>query len=108
MTVAYVEHSTTTSLARHPLVSVVMPAYNHERYLKTAIEGVVGQQTDFPFELIIGNDGSADRTKEIALSYQARYPQIIRVLSSEIRAGMHENDARVLNAARGKYMAFCE
>lgn len=50
------------------LVSVVLPAYNAELYLKEAIDSVLSQ-TFTDFELIILNDGSIDRTEEIILSY---------------------------------------
>jgi glycosyltransferase involved in cell wall biosynthesis len=91
-----------------PLVSVVMITYNHERYLAEAIEGVVRQETSFPIELLIGEDCSTDGTREIALSYQKRFPEMIRVITSEQNVGAHENFARVLASARGKYIAFCE
>ena len=50
-------------------VSVIIPAYNHERFIGPAIESVLGQTYD-NFELIIINDGSTDRTGEIVQSYQ--------------------------------------
>jgi glycosyltransferase involved in cell wall biosynthesis len=105
---SYTEHSDWTLLVSDPLVSVVMPAYNHERYLREAIEGVIGQKTNFPFELIISDDCSTDGTLGIALRYQLEYPRLIRVLSSDRRVGMHENDARIYAVVRGMYLAFCE
>jgi len=95
-------------LVRDPLVSVVMITYNHEPYIGQAIEGVVSQEADFPIELIIGEDCSTDRTREIALEFQRRYPEMIRILFSEKNIGMHKNFRRTALAARGKYMAFCE
>ena len=47
------------------LVSIIMPAYNAEKYIEEAINGVFIQQTDFPIELIIANDCSPDNTNEI-------------------------------------------
>lgn len=104
----FTECSDPSCLVPDPLVSVVMPAYNHERYLRDAIQGVVQQQTQFSIELIIGDDCSTDRTKAIALSYQRTHPRLIRVLSGERNVGMHENALRLLSAARGRYVAFCE
>jgi glycosyltransferase involved in cell wall biosynthesis len=95
-------------LVRDPLVSVVMLAYNHEPYIAQAIEGVVSQETDFPIELIIGEDCSTDRTREIVLDYQRRYPESIRVLYAEKNVGGHANSVRSVLASRGKYIAFCE
>jgi glycosyltransferase involved in cell wall biosynthesis len=95
-------------LVRDPLVSVVMLTYNHEPYIAQAIEGVLSQETDFPIELIIGEDCSTDRTREIVLEFQRRHPEMIRVLFSEKNIGMHKNFRRTALAARSKYIAFCE
>jgi glycosyltransferase involved in cell wall biosynthesis len=103
-----IEFADNTCLVKDPLVSVVMITYNHERYLAEAIEGVVRQETSFSVELLIGEDCSTDETREIALSYQKRFPEMIRVITSEQNVGMHKNLARLLAAARGQYIAFCE
>lgn len=105
---SYIEYANRNDLVSQPLVSVVMPTYNHERYLRAAIEGVIAQQTNFPIEIIIGEDASSDDTKAIALEYWRAYPHLIRVLTAERNVGMHENAARMLSAARGRYVAFCE
>lgn len=91
-----------------PLVSVLMLAHNHEAYIAQAIESILGQQCEFPFELIIGEDCSQDRTRGICLDYQKRYPGIIRVVFSNENVGMHRNFARIWYRARGKYIAMCE
>ena len=49
-------------LCRNPVVSVHMMAYNHAKYIARAIEGVVMQETDFEYELVIGEDCSKDDT----------------------------------------------
>jgi glycosyltransferase involved in cell wall biosynthesis len=105
---SYTELADPDRLVRDPLVSVMMTAYNHEPYIAQAIEGVLSQETDFPIELIVGEDCSTDRTREIVLEYQRRYPEIIRVLLSGKNVGMQENGTRTILAARGKYIAFCE
>ena len=53
-----------------PLVSVKMITYNHAPYIAQAIEGVLQQKTNFPIELVIGEDCSTDGTREIVLKYQ--------------------------------------
>jgi glycosyltransferase involved in cell wall biosynthesis len=108
MTQTYTECSDSIRLVKDPLVSVVMITYNHERYLAEAIEGVVRQETGFPVELLIGEDCSTDGTREIALSYQKRFPEMIRLITSEGNVGMHNNSERLIAATRGKYVAFCE
>ena len=54
---------------REVMLSVVMTTFNHERYIATAIESVLRQQTDFPLEIVIGEDCSADRTLNSVLQY---------------------------------------
>ncbi len=95
-------------LSAQPLVSVQMITYNHEKYIEEAINGVVNQQCKFPFELLIGEDCSTDRTREICLEYQKKYPHIIRVLFSQENVGASQNSRRVTLRTRGKYLAFCE
>lgn len=92
----------------HPLVSVVMTAYMHERYLAEAVAGVMAQETDFDYELLIGEDCSPDRTREIALSLQGKHPDRIRVLYGPANIGGLANARRLMRAARGAFTAFCE
>ena len=66
------------------------------------------QKTTFPYELVIGEDCSTDGTREIVLDYAQKYPEIIRVVTSETNVGMKENYKRTLNEYQGKYLAFCE
>lgn len=95
-------------LSANPLVSVYMLAYQHEKFVDEAINGVLEQRCEFPFELIIGEDKSPDRTSEIVLDYQRRYPGLIRILTSDKNVGAYANARRCLLAARGKYIALCE
>ena len=90
------------------MVSVDMITYNHEAYIKQAIEGVLMQKTNFKFELVIGEDCSTDRTREICIEYQKKYPDIIKLLLPEKNLGMNENGIRTVNACSGKYIALCE
>jgi glycosyltransferase involved in cell wall biosynthesis len=91
-----------------PLVSVKMITFNHAPYIAQAIEGVLNQKVNFPIELVIGEDCSTDGTREIVFNYQKKYPNIIRVITSENNVGMKKNSYRTTKACRGKYVAFCE
>lgn len=104
----YVEVSDPAIMKLAPIVSVHMITYNHGPYLAEAIESVIAQKTDFPIELVIGEDCSTDNTREIALDYQRRYPHLIRVIYSECNVGMMSNFYRVLDACRGEFIAICE
>lgn len=89
-------------------VSVWMITYNQAPYIAEAIEGVLMQETAFPVELVIGEDGSGDGTRAIILDYCDRYPGRIRLLPDEGNLGMMRNAVRTLRACRGKYVAMCE
>ena len=59
------------------MVSVSCVAYNHESYIKDAIEGFLLQKTDFPIEIFVHDDASADRTADIIREYEKKYPELI-------------------------------
>ena len=91
-----------------PLVSVCMITYKHEQYIAEAIESVLMQKTDFRIELIIGEDAGPDGTRSICEAYQAKYPDIIRVLPVEKNMGFAKNFIRTLFAAQGQYIALLD
>ena len=89
-------------------VSVILLTYNHERFLTQAIESVLAQRTRTPFELLITEDCSTDRTREIIDAFAARHPDRIQVLLSEHNLKSNESTLRALRAARGRYLAFLD
>jgi glycosyltransferase involved in cell wall biosynthesis len=91
-----------------PKVSIAMITYNHEKFIAQAMESVLAQQTDFPIELVIGEDCSTDGTREIVEQFAARYPDVIRPILHEKNVGMHRNGQAVLEACNGEYLAFLE
>jgi len=91
-----------------PLVSVCMVTYNHERFITQAVESVMMQETDFPIELVVGEDCSTDNTREILLELQKRYSDRIRLLLPERNLGPHKNFRSNIKASRGKYVAFMD
>lgn len=91
-----------------PLVSVRVVTYKHEKYIAQCLEGLLMQRATFPFEVVVGEDCSPDRTREIVMAYQAKYPDVLRVITSETNVGGMKNAMRVQQACQGKYHAFCE
>jgi glycosyltransferase involved in cell wall biosynthesis len=89
-------------------VSVCVITYNHERYLGQALDSALRQRTDFPFEVVVRDDCSTDRTGEIAADYQTRHPGQIRLLPATENLGPIPNIARVLAACTGEYVALLE
>ena len=104
-----IETSDSEKLCKHPVVSVHMMAYNHAPYIRQAIEGVMMQKTDFEFELVIGEDCSKDKTREICFEYQKKYPDKIRVLWwYENVSKIGGNERRTRAHCRGEFIAICE
>jgi len=91
-----------------PLVSVVCITYNQENFIKDALDGLAVQKTDFPFEIIIGDDKSTDNTPKIILKYADKYPDIIKPILRPKNLGVNKNFVAMLKEASGKYIAFCE
>lgn len=99
-----------------PLVSVCVMTYNHVNYIKHCLDGILMQETDFPFEILIGEDDSKDGTREICIEYACKYPDNIRLF-------LHHRDNNIavngtptgwfnsmycLYNSTGKYIALCE
>ena len=95
-------------LTNPPLVSVCIITYNHAPYIAQTLDSVLAQKTDFPFEIVIGEDISPDNTLAICKEYEAKYPHIIRVLDTEKNMGVVPNFIRTAKACEGKYIAVLE
>ncbi len=94
-----------------PLVSIVCITYNHEPYIIDAIEGFLMQKTDFPFEVIIQDDASTDKTPEIIAQYAKKYPTIIKpIYHTENQYSQNKKNVFIMAASHaiGKYIACCE
>lgn len=94
-------------MQKEPLVSAVIITYNQEKYIKQTIDCALAQKVDFPYEIVIGEDCSTDGTREICQHYQERYPEIVRVITSDKNVGLMDNYYRTVKATRGKYIAIC-
>jgi len=94
-----------------PLVSVCCITYNHEKYITEAIESFLMQETDFPFEIIIHDDASTDKTANIIKEYELKYPDIIKPIyqtENQYSKGKRITFEYVFPKVTGKYIAFCE
>lgn len=91
-------------------LSVCMITYNHEKYIAEAIEGILMQLVEFPFELVIANDTSTDSTNEIINDFIINHPKgnLIRYFNHSENFGMMSNFIFGLNNCKGKYIALCE
>lgn len=92
---------------QNPKVSICVITYNQESYIKECLESIVSQQTNFDFEIVIGEDHSTDKTAEF-IEELAKANQQIVLLENTSNLGVLPNFIRTLNACKGKYIAFCE
>ena len=58
----------------NPILSILIPTYNHENYIAQALDSVLMQKTQYPFEVLVGEDCSTDGTREILKAYEENYP----------------------------------
>ena len=92
-------------------VSVLCMAYNHEAYIRQALDGFVRQKTDFAYEVLVNDDTSRDATPAIIREYAEKYPDIVRPFCQEKNLMSQGIDIIVdvlLPEARGRYIALCE
>ncbi|MBE0471376.1 MAG: glycosyltransferase [Methyloprofundus sp.] len=93
-----------------PVVSICCITYNHEPYIEDALEGFLIQETDFPFEILIHDDASTDRTADIIREYEAKYPRLIKPIYQTENQYSQGKRATVilLPNAQGEFIALCE
>jgi glycosyltransferase involved in cell wall biosynthesis len=93
-----------------PVVSVCCITYNHEPYIEDALEGFLIQETDFPFEILIHDDASTDRTAEIIRSYETRYPSVIKPIYQRENQFSQGKKPSVFTfkKAQAEFIAMCE
>jgi glycosyltransferase involved in cell wall biosynthesis len=89
-------------------VSVCMVTYNHDRYIQQSVESVLEQRTNFPIEIVIGEDGSTDNTPSILRELARQHPKTIRLRLAEQNEGGKKNFMGAFAACRGQYVAMLE
>lgn len=95
-----------------PLVSISCITYNHEPYIMQTLDGFLMQKTRFPFEVLIHDDASTDRTADIIREYEKKFPKIIKPIYQKENQYSKGNRAILASfvypRAKGKYIALCE
>jgi glycosyltransferase involved in cell wall biosynthesis len=93
-----------------PLVSVSVITYNHEKYIRQCLDGILMQNVNFPYEVLVHDDASPDGTADIIREYEAKYPDIIQpIYQTENQYSQGRSVSKFnFDRARGKYLAFCE
>lgn len=96
---------------KKPQVSIVCNVFNHEKYIRKALEGFIMQKTSFPFEVLIHDDASTDNSAAIIREYERKFPEIIKpIYQTENQYSKRIGINKTFQAprAKGKYIAFCE
>jgi glycosyltransferase involved in cell wall biosynthesis len=91
-----------------PKVSVSLITYNHEKYIASCLDSVIGQKTSFDLEIIVSDDCSTDGTADIIAGFAARYPQLIKPILRKQNVGMVKNALETINQCTGDYIAILE
>lgn len=92
-------------------VSIICTVFNHEKYLRSCLDGLVSQKTTFPFEIIVHDDASTDGSADIIREYEKKYPEIMRpIYQTENQYKIYHKIIKplCLPVARGRFLAFCE
>lgn len=90
-----------------PLVSCLTTTYNQEKYIAQCLDSMLMQETDFPFEIIVRDDCSTDKTASIVKQYVEKFPNIIKPIFEEenkFHISPHYGGRMVLKKAIGKYV----
>ena len=93
-----------------PLVTVACVTFNHENYISDALDGILMQETDFPFEIIVHDDCSMDNTVNVLNKYAQKYPNLIKLVlqkENQYSKGIMPSKT-TFKRASGKYISICE
>ena len=91
-----------------PLVHIAVTTYNQEKYIAKTIDSLLNQQTNFDYQIIIGEDCGTDNTLNILKAYQKKYPKKIVVLVADKNLGIELNLLKTVKACTAKYIAICD
>jgi len=94
-----------------PIVSILCPVYNHEKYIIETLESILMQETKFAFEVLVHDDASTDRTSTIIRNYEIKYPNIIKPTfqsKNQLSIGIKPLWNHLLPKVKSKYIALCD
>lgn len=99
-----------------PVVSVLVITYQHAPFIAQCLDSILMQRTDFPVEILLGEDESTDGTREICQRYAAKHPDRIRLFLRSRKDVIYilgkpigrANFLGLLREAKGEYIAICE
>lgn len=93
------------------MVSICCATYNHEKYIKDALDSFLMQDVDFKYEILVHDDCSTDNTREIIEQYKKIYPEIINIIyqkENQFSKNRKIFGEIIFPKTKGKYVAMCE
>ena len=90
------------------VVSIAVLTYNHEQYIREALDSILMQQVDFQYEVVVGDDCSKDETRVILQTYERNFPRIFKVIYRDKNIGPTNNLYDVFMHCDGQYIAQLE
>lgn len=93
-------------MKKEPKISVIMPAYNAEKYIRNALDSILAQTFD-SYEILVVNDGSTDGTSAIIEAYCTEYPEKIQIITQENGGTGAARNEGIKNAS-GSYVLFMD
>ena len=94
-----------------PKVTVIAICYCHQKYLRTALDSILAQETNFPFEILVHDDASSDGSVAIIEEYAKAYPHIIRPIlerDNQFSKGIKALMRAIKPGLKGKYFAYLD
>ena len=88
------------------MVTVCVMTYNQEKWIRQTLDSILAQQTDYPYEVIIGEDHGTDGTRAICEEYADKYENVTLLPETE-NLGVTANWIRCVQAGKGKYIMTC-
>ena len=73
--------------AETPLVTTVVTSFNHVAYIRRAVDSALGQSGPFRHEILLSDDGSTDGTAAVMAEYAAKFPEVVKNISSKSTRG---------------------
>ena len=94
----------------NPILSIYITTFNHSKYISQALDSVLSQKTDYPFEVLVGDDCSTDGTQKILQSYEKKYPGFFQIFYREHNMNKEypNNVQDLIRRCKGKYLILLE
>ena len=95
-------------LSKTPLLTVTVATYNHEKYIKDCLDGILMQKTNFQYQIFVKEDFSTDKTRDIVIEYQKKHPDKIRLWLCKENLYSQGLKVKGHDFINSKYIAVCE